>query len=103
MVIVIIYVDNFLVFRLDKSEIDKIKLWLNTNYMMKELRICCQFLGMKVKYDKNRRTISISQTAFINKALMTAEIEDCKRVNAALIGSSNFPQNTEPPINQKLV
>ena len=103
MVIVVIYVDDFLVFGLDKSEIDNIKWWLNTNYKMKDLGTCRQFLGMKVERDEDRRTISISQTAFINKALMAAEMQDCKGVNAPMIGSPNFPQNTEPPTNQELV
>ena len=49
MVIIVIYVDNFLVFGLDKLEIDNIKWWLNTNYKMKNLEICRQFLGMKVE------------------------------------------------------
>ena len=42
--------------------------------MMKELETCRQFLDMKVAQDKNRHTISISKTAFINKALIVAEI-----------------------------
>ena len=34
---------------------------------------------------------------------MAAEMRDCKRVNAPMIGSPNFPQNTKPLINQELV
>ena len=70
---------------------------------MKDLGTCHQFLGMKVEQDEDRRIISISQTAFINKELMAAEMQDCKGVNALMISSPNFPQNTKPPINQKLV
>ena len=102
MVIIVIYINNFLVFRLDKSEIDNIKWWLNTNYKMKDLETCRQFLGMKVEQDQDRR-ISILQTAFINKAFMAAKMQDCKGVNALMIGSPNFPQNTKPPTNQELV
>ena len=70
---------------------------------MKDLGICHQFLGMKVEQDKNCRTISISQTAFINKVFMAVEMQDCKGVNALMIGSLNFSQNTKPLTNQKLV
>ena len=70
---------------------------------MKDLGICHQFLGIKVERDENRRTISISQTAFINKALMTAEMQDCKRVNVPMIGSPNFPHDIKSPINKELV
>ena len=90
MIIVVIYIDDFLVFGLDKSEIDNIKWWLNINYKMKDLGTCCQFLGMKVEQEKNRCTISISQIAFINKTLMAAEIQDCKGVIASIIGFPNF-------------
>ena len=58
---------------------------------------------MKVERDKDRRTISIIQTAFINKVLMAAEIQDCKGVHASMIDSLNFPQNTKPLINQELI
>ena len=80
-----------MIFGLDKSEIDNIKWWLNTNNKIKDLGICHQFLGMKVEQDEDRRTISILQIAFINKILMATEMQDYKGVNAPMIGSSNFP------------
>ena len=103
MVIVVIFVDDFLVFGLNKSEINNIKWWLNNNYKMKDLEICRQFSGIKVERDENCHTISISQIVFINKILMVAEMQDCKRVSKSIIGSPNFSQNTEPPINEELV
>ena len=60
MIIVVIYIDNFLVFKFDKSKIDNIKWWLNINYKMKDLKTCRQFLGIKVERDNDHLTISIS-------------------------------------------
>lgn len=65
---IVIYINNFLVFRIDKFEIDEIKRWLYINYKIKDLELYCLFLGIKVKWDIKRQTISISRIAFINKA-----------------------------------
>ena len=46
---IIIYINNFLVFKLDKSKIDKIKQWLNIYYKMKDLKTCYQFLSIKIE------------------------------------------------------
>lgn len=58
---------------------------------------------MKVERDKNRRTIFISQIAFINIALIAAEMQDSKGVNAPIIDTPHFLQNIKPVTNKKLV
>ena len=102
-VIVLVYVDDFLVFGPDKAEIDNVKWWLATNYKIKDLGPCSQFLGMKVERNEDLRTISISQEAFINKALTTADMQDCKGVNTPMIGSPNFLKNPKPATDEELV
>ena len=102
-VIVIVYVDDFLVFGPNMSEIDNIKWWLATHYKIKDLGPCSQFLGMKVERNEELRTISISQEAFINKALTAAEMENCKGVNSPMISTPNLSQNPKPVADQKLV
>lgn len=102
-VIVIVYVDDFLVFGPNMSDIDIIKWWLATHYKIKDLGPCSQFLGMKVERNEELRTISISQEAFINKALIAAEMEDCKGVSSPMIGTPNLLKNPEPVSDQELV
>ena len=77
-VIVLVYIDDFLVFGTDKAEIDNVKWWLATNYKIKDLGPCSHFLGIEVERNKDLRTISISQEAFINKALTATDTQDCK-------------------------
>lgn len=102
-VIVLVYVDDFLIFGPDKAEIDNVKWWLATNYKIKDLGTCSQFLGIKVERNEDLRTISISQEAFINKALTAADMQDCKGVNTPIIGSPNFLKNPEPATDVELV
>lgn len=84
-VIVIIYINNFLVFGANISEIDNIKWWLATHYKIKDLKLCSQFLCMKVEQNKKLWTISISHEIFINKALTAVEMKNCKKVNTPII------------------
>lgn len=42
-----IYVDNVLVERIDKSEIDSIKNFLNAQFMIKDFDELCNLLGIK--------------------------------------------------------
>ena len=58
---------------------------------------------MKVERNEDLRTISILQEAFINKALMAADMQDCKEVNTSMIGSLNFLKNPEPATDEELV
>ena len=102
-VIVIVYVDNFLVFGPNMSEIENVKWWLAIHYKIKDLGPYSQFLGMKVERDEELHTISISQEAFINKALTAAEMENCKGVNLSMISTPNLSQNPKPVADQKLV
>ena len=67
---------------------------------MKDLGPCSWFLSMKVERDEERRTISILQEAFINKAPTASDMLDCKRVTSPMIVNSKFAQifslNSEP-------
>ena len=102
-VIVIIYVDDFLAFGPNMSEIKNLKRWLAANYKMKDLGPCSQFLGMKVERDEERRTISISQEAFINKALTAADMQNCKGVTSPMIVNSKLAQNPESAADAELI
>lgn len=86
----IIYFNDFLIFGYNKSKINNIKLWLNINNKMKNLKTCHLFLSIKVKLNKNHCIIFILQIVFINKALIIIKIQACKKINAPIIEFFNF-------------
>ena len=55
-IIVIVYVDDFLVFGPKMSEIGNIKSWLAIHSKIKDLGSCGQFLGTKVEQNEKLRT-----------------------------------------------
>jgi len=70
-VIIIIYVDDFLLVEKDKSAIQNVKQCLNDTFKMSDLSSVFYYLDMKVKQNCAERTICLTQTAYINKVLQT--------------------------------
>ena len=64
-VIVIVYVDDFLFFGTDLTEINIIKSFLADQYKMKDLGSCGQFTGIKLERNLEAKTISLSQRVYI--------------------------------------
>ncbi len=70
-VIIIIYIDNFLLVEKNKSAIQNIKQCLNNTFKMSDLSSVFYYLDMKVKWNCTEHTICLTQTAYINKILQT--------------------------------
>lgn len=68
-VIVIIYIDNFLFFRPDLTEINLIKSFLSDQYKIKNLSLYNQFTRIKLEQNLEKRSISLSQKIYIEKPL----------------------------------
>ena len=64
-VIVIVYIDDFLFFEPNLTEINIIKSFLADQYKMKDLGSCGQFIGIKLKQNLEAKTISLSQRVYI--------------------------------------
>ena len=89
-VIVIVYVDDFLFFGLDFTEINLVKSFLSNQYKMKDLGPCGQFTGIKLEQNLERRTISLSQKIYIAKALEHANMTESKPVHSPIISGVHF-------------
>ncbi len=102
-VIVVVYVDSFLLFGPDMKEIESVKWWLAAHYKIKDLGLCSQFLGIKIEQDDKLRTISLSQNAYIDKELATADIDNCKGASSPMMANLNPIKNTEAAENEQLI
>jgi hypothetical protein len=76
-VIIAIYVDDLLLAGASKPDIDKIKDSLKERFKMSDLGACHFYLGMEVIRDRPRRTLRLSQTAYLRKVLQDFGMEHC--------------------------
>jgi hypothetical protein len=76
-VIIAIYVDDLLIAGAFKLDINKIKDSLKERFKMSDLGACHFYLGMEVIRDRPRRTLRLSQTAYLRKVLQDFGMEHC--------------------------
>jgi hypothetical protein len=67
--IIAIYVDDLLLIGASKPDINKIKAALSKRFKMLDLGACYFYLGIEVICDRPRRTLRLSQKAYIEKVL----------------------------------
>lgn len=74
--IVAIYVDDFLIFYADETELKALKDFLNDTFKMKDIGLakCC--LGMRI--NQGNDFIEIDQTNYIHEILDRFNMKDCK-------------------------
>jgi hypothetical protein len=68
-VIIAIYVNDLLLTSASKPDINKIKDSLKERFKMLDLGACHFYLGIEVIRDRPRRTLRLSQTAYLRKVL----------------------------------
>ncbi len=83
-VIIVIYVDDFLLVEKNKSAIQNVKQCLNDTFKMSDLNPMFYYLDMKVKQNHAEHTICLTQTAYINKVLQTFQQSQAVSVNTSM-------------------
>ena len=69
LVIIAIYVDDLLLASPDKASIQKAKAALHKRFQMTDLGPLAYYLGMGVERDRQQRTLSLSQKAYLEKVI----------------------------------
>ena len=82
--IIAIYVDDLLVAGSSMAEIKTIKVSLNRQFHMTDLGPCHFYLGMEVIRDRPRRTLRLSQEAYLRKVLEDNQMADCATVTTPM-------------------
>jgi hypothetical protein len=76
--IVITYVDDFLLVGLKGKELANLKAALQNAFKIKDLGPCYYFVGVRIVRNRGNRTISLIQDAYVNKVLKRFRISDYK-------------------------
>ena len=82
--IVLLYVDNILIFGRSLSAVIALKKSLSARYSMVDLGKAKQYLGMHIERDRDARTIFLNQTRYITKNLERFGMQDCKGISTPM-------------------
>ena len=76
--IVLLFVDDILLFAKDKAKILEAKGWLKSEYKMTDLGELRQFLGMQIERDRRNRKMFVGQQRYFDRILEQCKMQDCK-------------------------
>jgi hypothetical protein len=79
-IIIITYVDDFLLIGPNIQEIKALKAQLSKVFSMKDLGPCSMFLGVQLIRDRKNRTIHLTQERYAEKVLYAFGLQDAKPV-----------------------
>jgi hypothetical protein len=97
-IILLLFVDNILLFSPSKEAIYSIKVQLSTKYQITDLGPACQFLSIQIEYNCQACTLQIYQKLYIKSIFKRFQIENCNRVSTLI--DSNF-QLAAVPLSYK--
>ena len=84
LIILVLYVDDMLIARKNKGEIDVLKKNLSINFAMKDLGDAKHFLGLRITRDRKRHILELSQETYINKVLERFNMQGGKALSTPM-------------------
>lgn len=85
-----IYVDDLLLIGPDMGHINALKKQLASRYEMSDLGPCRHYLGVQITRDRKRRTLTLTQSGYINQVLKQHQMEDCKSVTTPMESGATY-------------
>ncbi|KAL0445206.1 UNVERIFIED_CONTAM: hypothetical protein Slati_2243300 [Sesamum latifolium] len=75
----VLYVDDILLIGNDVKVLGDIKVWLSTQFAMKDMGEASYILGINIYRDRSRRMLGLTQSSYIEKVLKRFKMENSKR------------------------
>jgi hypothetical protein len=92
--IIVTYVDNFLIIGPQGKELIKLKLDLANHFDIQDLGPCQYFLGVRVVRNRSERKISLIQDTYIDKVLTRFGMRDAISISTPMeAGATQFVRN----------
>ncbi|CAB4028310.1 Retrovirus-related Pol poly from transposon TNT 1-94 [Paramuricea clavata] len=89
-VILSIHVDDILWFSNDVIMLEEEKVAIGTKFKVEDLGEVSHMLGMLIKRDRDSRTLTISQSKYLEGVLKRFNMEECKPVSTPLEPGKQF-------------
>ena len=78
-VFLVLYVDDILLIENDVLVLQRIKVWLSSQFSMKDLRKAAYILGMKIYRGRSMRLLKFFQSTYIDTMLKQFSMENFKK------------------------
>ncbi|KAL0430813.1 UNVERIFIED_CONTAM: Retrovirus-related Pol polyprotein from transposon TNT 1-94 [Sesamum radiatum] len=75
----VLYVDDILLIGNDVKMLGDIKVWLSTQFSMKDMGEASYILGIKIYWDRSRRMLGLTQSSYFKKVLKRFKMEHSKQ------------------------
>ena len=98
-IILILYVDDMLIAGKSKSEIANLKQILSSQFAMKDLGEANHFLGMRIKRNRKKGILELSQESYIKKVLQRFNMIEGKSVSTPLPSYMKLSKEDSPKSN----
>ena len=89
----LLYVNDMLIAGSSIEEINNLKKQLSKQFVMKDLGVAKQILGMRIIRDKSNVTLKLSQSKYVKKVLSRFNMNEAKLVSTPL--ASHFKLSKE--------
>jgi transposase InsO family protein len=97
----VVYVDDMLAASNSRDYLDKFKVQLKRRFDLSDLGPACHFLGMHITRDREKRLLSISQKAYLEKILENAGMTQCNPVSTPMTPGVTLQKATRPPTSEE--
>lgn len=97
----LLYVDDILIASRSKTEVEKLKQTLGSEFEMKDLGDAKKILGMEITRDRERGTLTVSQEDYAMKFLGNFNMEKCKSVSTPLGAHFRLSSATEKELKEQ--
>ena len=78
-IFLVLYVDDILLIGNDVAVLQGIKVWLSSQFSMKDLGEASFILGMKIYRDRSKRLLGLSQSTYIDTVLKRFSMDNSKK------------------------
>ena len=75
-VFLVLFVDDILLIKNDVPILQGIKIWLSSQFSMKDLGEASYILGMRIYRDRSKRLLGLSQSTYIDTMLKKFSMEN---------------------------
>ena len=94
-VILSIHVDDILIFSNDVAMLEDEKRAIGTKFKVEDLGEVSHILGMLIKRDRNSRTLTISQSKYLEGVLKRFNMAECKPISTSIEPGKQFNELSE--------
>lgn len=97
-IILLLWVDDILLFSPSKEAMQSMKAQLSSKYQMMDLGPIQQFLGIQVECNRKERTIRIHQRPYIESILKRFQMDNCNGVSTPMEPNIQYSRLTSLPL-----